>query len=128
MKIEKEFAKHMSKYEKYKKFWKENKGVIKDIEDLKCVLDYDVGKKLSDELKEYRALEALKETDPMSYAKLVYKKGVMYRCAPDNVIINTVSKTNFKLLKNGSIEAEYGKGMLFYKGKWAEIIEASTKV
>jgi len=117
-KLNKVFTKHMAKYEKYKKFWKENKGIVKEIESIKGTLFYDICK------EHYEDLEALKDTDPMAYAKLVYKEGVRYKCASNSndSEIEIVGR-GFKLLKNGDIEAEYEKGMLRLKGKWAEIVE-----
>lgn len=126
-KLEKAFANHLAKYEKYKKFYKDNKGVIKDIEELKCVLDYAVGKEITDSLKDDEALELLKESNPLEYAKLVYKKGIKYIFS--QVRDNTYTVKNpdlFRLLDNGNIEGEYSKGMLLFNGQWAEIVEEET--
>ena len=57
-------------------------------------------------------------------AKRKYPIGTRYKCALTDSEY-TVEKPNFSIYNSNTIHTEYGRGTLYYNGKWAEIISTS---
>jgi hypothetical protein len=66
----------------------------------------------------------MEDIEKLKLAKATYSAGTKYRCADGSRSEFTVENPEeFTIAKPGVIYGESGKGCIFYKGRWAEIIE-----
>jgi hypothetical protein len=69
----------------------------------------------------------MEDIEKLKLAKATYSAGTKYRCADGSASEFTVENPQeFTIPSPGIIYGESGKGCIFYKGNWAEIIDRAS--